>query len=565
MSRPALDRAEAATPVVPAQPRLRIVLNLARIETVIMARSLLVLAGLVAGVVFIWALYGRGEVQPLWWDAAWETGGGQLLLAMTVLAAAQLAAGRPRRAGMADLYASFPAAAGLRTCAHLAGLAGALPASAAVIGAGAVIVEMAHPIGTPGMLVFAGGVVLVLTAGAVGTAIGTRFPHPLAGLLGAVLLFLPEATVHILPGWSVWLIPWEVLRDQLGSLPGPLISYPPAGAHVVELAGAAVLAAIIALIITSGGAWARAGLAVTAILAVAATGAAVAAQVAPVPTAQLDQLAAEMTDPGSVQHCTTEDKVRYCLYPGFGGELSAFEAPVNQVLALVPARPARPLTVRQVLIVYFTPELTHGHPQPQISQWNAQTRHAPGFAPPATTAIYIPLGGWPAGGGSLIRADFAEAMAVAGLAVGFLPTSQNVPCLALDQAREAIAIWLAIRAVHPPAGELQAGLTGHPWWAYSHGAYVQLWNYRGMFDVLWFGPPPTAAGYLLASAMSRLPAQTVTRVLADHWASWLNWHTSDAQLAAALGIAMPSVPPIPGVPAVPSPGPQNPVCTGSAA
>ena len=84
-------------------------------------------------------------------------------------------------------------------------------------------------------------------------------------------------------------------------------------------------------------------------------------------------------------------------------------------------------------------------------------------------------------------------------------------------------------------------------------------------------PQTTAAGYLLANAMTSLPEQKVAHVLKSAWATWLNWHTTDAQLAAALGIRMPSLP-APGsprtpkrgttiVPPGPGSGPQSPVCT----
>jgi ABC-type Co2+ transport system permease subunit len=85
-------------------------------------------------------------------------------------------------------------------------------------------------------------------------------------------------------------------------------------------------------------------------------------------------------------------------------------------------------------------------------------------------------------------------------------------------------------------------------------------------------PQTTAAGYRLASAMTSLPEQEVARVLKSAWATWLNWHTTDAQLAAALGIRMPAVPAPPAPPRTPGPGmttvqpgpgggPQSPVCT----
>jgi hypothetical protein len=59
----------------------------------------------------------------------------------------------------------------------------------------------------------------------------------------------------------------------------------------------------------------------------------------------------------------------------------------------------------------------------------------------------------------------------------------------------------------------------------------------------------------------------VSHVLHTEWPRWVNWHTTDAQLAAELGIPMPAVPqplsPRPGMTIVSAPGnpPQNPVCT----
>jgi hypothetical protein len=127
-------------------PRLRTVLDLARVEASLLTRSLLVLAGLLAGGIAIWLYIHQAE--PLWWYASWQIGEGQLVLAMAVLVAAQLAVGRARRNGMVDLYASFPASAGTRTLAHLAGLAGAVPASLLLAGAATAVVQARGAIGT---------------------------------------------------------------------------------------------------------------------------------------------------------------------------------------------------------------------------------------------------------------------------------------------------------------------------------------------------------------------------------------------------------------------------------
>ncbi len=574
----------ARIPARSTAPRLRTVLGLARLEASLLVRSPLVLAGVLAGGAVVWAISGTAE--PLWWNAAWRIGFGQLILAMAVLVAAQLAAGRSRRDGLADLYASFPATAGTRTVAHLAGLAGAAPASLLLTGAAAAVAQARGAIGAPGITVLAGGLLLVIAAGAAGIAIGTRFPHLLAGALGALVLLLSSGTSHLGSGGGIWLLPWEWTQDELGWLPGPLAGYPPAAAHVLELAGLAVLAGIVALTVTAGRARARAALATAGILAVAVTCLAGALQLRPIPTADLNHLVGEAADPALVQHCTTASHIRYCLYPGFGRDLASVEAPVNGVLAHLPARPGQPLTLRQVLSPdLLDPTLTHGHPKRQVSQWQAQMRRAPGNAARAS-AIYLPVGSWPAAGGQLADAHFDVALAAAEWAVRLPPQATGnpngplfLPCVPVDQAREAIAIWLAILATHPPAGELQSGLGGLQASHGFHGVEVRnsivpTWAYPGWgasYITPAAVPQTTAAGYLLASAMTSLPEQKVTHVLKSGWASWLNWHTTDAQLAAGLSIRMPAMPgpPAPRTPgpgatiAPPGPGsrPQNPVCT----
>jgi len=584
---PAGDGDEARSTARSRARRLRTVLGLAKVEASLLVRSLLVQAGLLAGGAVVWVLIWPTE--PLWWHADWEIGGGQLVLGMAVLVAAQLTAGRARRDAMADLYASFPATAGARTLAHLAGLVGVAPASLLLLGAAVAVVQVRGAIGAPSIAVLAGGLLLVIDAGAAGIAIGTRFPHPLAGVLGALVLFLPAATTHLASGGGVWLLPWEILEDQLGGLPRPLAGYPPAGPHAVELAGIAVLAGILALAVAVSRARARGGLAAAGILAVALICSAAAVQLRPIPTADLNHLVGEAANPASVQRCSTANQVRYCLYPGFGRQLPSLEAPVDGVLAHLPARPVQPLTVRQVVSLDFTdPSLTYGHPKRQVSQWEAQLQRAPGTAPTAS-AIYLPVGSWPAAGARLADAHFNVALAAAEWAVRIPPQATGsinskffLPCVPLDQAREAIAIWLAILATHPPASELQDGLGGLGpgkgiTTAEVRNTIVRTWAYpgsnAGQVDPSWPGPQTTAAGYLLANAMTSLPQQKVSHVLASGWATWLNWHTTDAQLAATLGIRMPSVPlppflrpgfkPRPGTTIAPGPGPQpqNPVCT----
>ncbi len=576
----------AGVAVRPAAGRLRMVLGLAMIEAWLLVRSALVLAGLLAGGVVIWSLIHPAE--PLWWNASWQIGGGQLILALAVLVAAQLAAGRAARDALADLYASFPAPASTRTLAHLAGLAGAVPASLLLLGAAAAVVQARGAIGAPSIPVLAGGLLLVIAAGAAGIAIGTRFPHPLAGLLGALVLFLTSATTHLTSGGGIWLLPWTILQNQLGSLPGPLAGYPPAGPHALELAGIALLAGVVALAATARRA--RGWLATAGVMALAVICLAGALQLRPIPAAELNHLVTEVADPASVQRCTTANQVRYCLYPGFGRELPSLEAPVNGVLAHLPARPGQPLTVRQVAPLSLPDAtLTHGHPQRLVSRWDAQVRRAPGNVA-AASGIDLPVGAWPAAGAGLTDAHFNVALAAAEWAVRIPPQATGsinsrffLPCVPLGQAREAIAIWLAILAARPPATELQDGLpvvkSGQGFaGAEVRNTFVPLWTFpggdAGQVDPSGPEPATTAAGYLLARAMTSLAPQKVSQVLKSAWPTWMNWHTTDAQLAAALGLRMPSVPlppflrpgfkPPPGatIARQPGPQPQAPLCTG---
>ena len=333
-----------------------------------------------------------------------------------------------------------------------------------------------------------------------------------------------------------------------------------------------------ALAVTVRGARARGLVVILAALAVAASGLAGAAQLRPLPAAELNQLATEAAAPASVQHCTTASGVRYCLYPGFGRDLPSLAGPVSGVLAQVPVRPGQLLTVRQTAALDFTDTtLTHGHPRRQVSRWNTEALRAPGTVA-TSSAIYLPVGFWPAAGDQLADAHFALALAAAEWAVRFSPAigSTRAPadspleqCVPLDQAREAIAIWLAILATHPYAGELQNPLGRNRSFAVLRDTTVFTWvspgSLNGYLAPSVAGPQTTAAGYLLANAMTGLPEAKVSRVLAGAWGRWLNWHTTDAQLAAALGISMPRVP---AAPALPPPGPargpvlRSPLCTG---
>ena len=91
------------------------------------------------------------------------------------------------------------------------------------------------------------------------------------------------------------------------------------------------------------------------------------------------------------------------------------------------------------------------------------------------------------------------------------PVANGMPCVPLDQAREAIAIWLALQAVHGSPGEFSGGLTGPhglPPFTVVSNTTVATWNYPGLGEGALTGQLPqyTAAGYVLANAMLSRPA-----------------------------------------------------------
>ena len=117
------------------------------------------------------------------------------------------------------------------------------------------------------------------------------------------------------------------------------------------------------------------------------------------------------------------------------------------------------------------------------------------------------------------------------------------------QAREAIALWLAASATPATRAAFAAALSPGPAVTEVDGrliaSYVQP-QLSGYVPALQF----TAQGAALAQAMLRLPEPRVLAVLSARWPGWLNPQATDAQLAAALRLPLPTVP-LPSPPGLP--------------
>jgi hypothetical protein len=586
MSRPGRQVAERTGERTGARVSGRVVVLAGRIEAARLCRSPLVLAGLVVAAWLIW--WNSRPVVPQWWVWDVQIDSTLLVVAGAVLVAAQLAVGRVRRDDAVRLYASYPTSASARTSAHLLGLAGPLSLAAALVGAAVIWLDLLGPVGTPRPAVLAQGLLMVALAGAIGVALGSWLPHPMTGILAVIVIGAAEADLLVpfgepvqLPGGTAWLFPWTqpvVLRW----LPGPTSAIPP-NAHLAWLAALTGLAIIAAL----GRFASRPRLTgLTGLTALSAAGClAVAgwsgwAQTRPVPLSVQEALVHQTTRPARAEQCISQPRVHYCAYPGFRADAARWAIVVNGVLDRLPSHPARALVVRQVVDVEWdTPQLYVGYePATTLLRLDAELGRfvsAQGFDPslvPGSSVppVYVDLN-WGAGT-DLGPYQLGLAMQVARWVTGLPTTWQRIvsyrsgprstteaqiSCLPVGQAREAIALWLAASATLATRAPFLAGLeditpskVGGTWISSYAGALVS-----GYQPALNF----TGQGAVLAQAMLSLPERRVEAVLAGRWPGWLKPQATDAQLAAALGIPLPSAPPPPM--SMANPGqPSDPVC-----
>ncbi len=450
---------------------LAVLLAAGRAEAGRLTRSPLVLAGLVISALLIWLTHRT--LVPLWWSADIGIGSALLVPAGLLLVAGQLAAGRARRDGMTDLYASYPAGAAARTGGLLVGVAGPVLLAAVLAGAAVCWLDATGAAGSPRLWVLASGLLLVALGGCAGVALGGWLAHPMAGLLGMLMAGVLEIDgllsfsepVH-LPGGLLSLFPWSQSGFVLTSLPGLTVPYPPT-AHLVELTGLTALACLVALVRPLRR---RRAVAVVAAVAVAITSWACWQQSSGVPESTLAALVRQATQPQRYQRCQFRGGVRYCYYPGFGPLVSRWAAPVTGVTAHAPSLVGRTLTVRQVddqdfLTYPLVPvaSLTSNGPSLNtpvtgtLDRFQAALPANPRLIPGSATPPVYTDESWGLRGTALRASQLGLALGTA-FWVTRLPTTApsvlvhgsdgaagtfSVPCLAVGQAREAIALWLA--------------------------------------------------------------------------------------------------------------------------
>jgi hypothetical protein len=577
-----------------------------RRESLWLARNPLVLAGLAVSAWLIW-LNNRASHLPLrlngvgqpgfWWTADVSIAACLLAMAGGVLIASQLAAGRAKRDAMEQLYASYPTPAAVRTCAHLLSALGPVALAAVLTAAAVAWLDSQGTLGAPRWWVLGAGLLLICLAGSLGVAFGSWRLHPLAGILAVLVLGLIEIDLVLswanpihLPDGTAWLFPWSAPGWLLNSLPGLTVPYPPP-VHLAELAGLIVLAAVASLWPVLGRRRVASALAVTAIAVSCWSG---WLEARPVSATVLDAMAREVTQPAGFQQCQLIHGVRYCYYPAFGPIMRQWAVAVDGVLAPLPQASRPVLTIRQIWdFDFFIPPLLSptgltsngwapSRQETAVANFEQDLQTNPSLLRSSSDPPVYTDASW-ATGPSLGAAQFELAISTAEWATG-LPTtgreasfdhtfpdgsSQSytgvLACVAVGQARQSIALWLAAGAT-PATRSAFAQATadstrgGKQWVATvtvpGPGASVGLVVTPGSTQVgkQWVatvtvpgsGPSvglvATAQGATLAAEMLRLPVRTVQRVLGHRWPYWLSPHATTAELAAALGLKLPPQP-----------------------
>lgn len=120
---------------------------------------------------------------------AWSLSVPFMPFAAALLVVVNLAALRGVRNGADELYGSLPTTARTRTAAHLVSLAWALAATALLV-ALSVLASMSRGGHVPGIFPAITAPAMVALCGALGLALARWLPHPAAGTIGVVGLFV---------------------------------------------------------------------------------------------------------------------------------------------------------------------------------------------------------------------------------------------------------------------------------------------------------------------------------------------------------------------------------------
>lgn len=373
------------------------------------------------------------------------------LSALALVAAAHRNAGRSRREGTDELFASLPTSPRARTQAALVACMGPLPivlvyVVVARVALGAVL-DAPVPVLWP-LLGFAAASMLlaVVGGGVVGVFLSRWLPTTAAALAGiAAIIWLNNGPDNHHDRFR-WLR--VGVEKDLG---GRYDIVPPAPWRLALIAGLVGLGACLAL-------WrhpVRRSLVIGTTSCIVLVGISGWVITRPPTPAQVEQVVADLESPTDRQHCERRDGVRYCVYPEVEDWIDSWSPAVQAVLAAVPAtsRPAlvevlQRESVPRLAPVEYNGDLTY----PYLEQ--VVERLDPEDAWGADGAVHPSL--------ELNddQADLEVAFGVASLVVGLPPSStwaMPAGCFVPGQARLVLAMWLAGSAT----GTTRAALDAH--------------------------------------------------------------------------------------------------------
>ncbi|CAL9518293.1 ABC transporter permease [Streptomyces sp. Tu 3180] len=295
----------------------------------------------------VWRTRTSWDGFPALQDADRATQNGPLLVGLAVLLCANHAVLRSRRYGTEQHFAVLVVPPWRRTVAHLLSVVPAALLVAACVG-GQFAWEALKPgavgHGSPGELLV--GPLSVLLSGAFGVLLARLVASSLAAPLLIVLLLFSFLFVAVPTddGWTRWLAPAVGEHSGL-TLPSGLLGRPAAW-HALYLAGLALTAALVAVLV-SGGArlWAvRAG----AAGAVALTLVGAVAQSRGVPPETAEARTRISVAPEKEQRCAERAGATYCAFPEWTPRTGDWAEAVESVRALAGGTAQdRPLVVRQ--------------------------------------------------------------------------------------------------------------------------------------------------------------------------------------------------------------------------
>jgi hypothetical protein len=314
---------------------MRAVLSLARFEARRLLLGVPVVLAFTAYVAWIvWRTRNSWDGYPALQDADRATQGAPLLVGLAVLLQANSAVLRSVRHGTADQFAVLVVAPWRRTAAHALSV---VPAAAltAVCVAGQFGWEAAKPgaIGSGSPAELLTGPLTVLLLGMLGVLLAAVLRSALAApLLMVCLLFtLVLGTAPGGTGGLSWLSP-AVFGSSADTFPSDLLGRPAAW-HALYLAGAALCAGFLAVLVAGGRGWAvRAGVALT--LALAVTGGVLQARgVDPSPELTAARERASVS-PEKEQTCVERGRSAYCAFPEWGPRTADWAGVVDRVQSL---------------------------------------------------------------------------------------------------------------------------------------------------------------------------------------------------------------------------------------